>query len=141
MIAGESLGNAGKLLALQLAQELLHLAGAENAPEFLVVFGDVVANGQQGGWFRHVDAAADGDLLMRDREVVARVAMVYGNTAMKAGGNVGLVWRLVLAEPSVAVNAVDRLARFGDVLGSELHEGCVYSLHERLHRLLHSLFK
>ena len=117
---GESLRHARKLLALHPAEQPPHGGQPGDPAKLLVMLRDVVADCQQRLGLRHVHAAADRDLLVRDGEVIAGPAFSGLPRRAKAGRDVVLVGRLVLAEARVAIDAVDGLAGIGDIVRREV---------------------
>src|SRR4051812_5456512 len=96
---------------------------------------------QRFGW-RHIDPSADPDVLWRDVEVEAGADALRRNKPRpEAGGDMVLVRLLVLREPRVAIETVDRLTRLGEVVGGEALHGRVHRLHQLEHGLLELLFE
>lgn len=141
MIGGEAARNARKLLGLESAEEFANFPVGQNAAEFFEVTGDMPANGEQLMRVGHIDAAADGNFLVRDSEVIAAVAARIGTMAMESGSNVLLIGFLVLAKADVAIDAEDGLAGIRFVFGSEIAERGVESVNQLTHGLLDFLFE
>lgn len=140
MIGGEAARNAGELVAFQIAEKLAHWTRSEDATEFVVALGNVLANGQQVSGLRHVHASANSNSLVRDCEVIATLVVRCAAPA-EGGGNLLFVRFLVLAESNVAIDAKDGFVRIGFVFGSEIEEGEVQRIHQLAHRLFDFFFK
>src|ERR1017187_1280298 len=137
----EAFRNTRQLLALDFSQQLPHRPRSQDLAEFGGVFGNVPADFEQHRRLRHVHPAAPRDLFGRNLQVIAAVLMRPGAAAVKAGGYVGLVRRLILAEARVAVDAVDGLVGIGRVLRSKAFHRAVQRLHQFAHRLLDVLLE
>ena len=81
--------------------------------------GDVLAHGMKLRLLRRIHAAANPHLIRRHVKVQPRSLVFRQAAGRKIRGHVRLVRSLVLRKADVAVNAVHRRRRVGDVLGTE----------------------
>src|SRR5689334_158219 len=88
----------------------------------------------------HVHTAADGDSLVRNREVVASLVMRRAAPA-KRSGDLLFVGFFVFAEANVAIDAKDGFVWICCVFGSEIAESEVQRVHKLAHRLFNFFFE
>src|SRR5579864_4609654 len=78
--------------------------------------------------------------MRRDAEVQSGATVLFRTAPRENRRDVGLVWRFVLAETSVAVDAVNGFGGLHQVIGRETHHLGVERRHQLRHRRFHLLF-
>jgi hypothetical protein len=115
-------GHGGQLFTTEFVYSPAEGRAGDDSAKRLVTDGDVLTDESQVGRGRHVQTAADPDTVWRHVEVRAGTLVAGETFRREARRDMRLERRLVLGEPGVAVDAIERHTRIRNQLWSEDRE-------------------